>query len=61
MILWSDGEPSITALVTAVQKEWVGDSKNFQTQLIPRASPVDEHALNGAAEAMVHCFEGLSR
>ena len=34
MILKSDGEPSITALVTAVQKEWAGDSKNFQTLLI---------------------------
>ena len=33
MILKSDGEPSITALVTAVQKEWAGDSKNFQAQL----------------------------
>ena len=49
MILKS-GEPSITAPVTAVQKEWAGDSKNFQTQLIPRTSPVDDHASNGAAE-----------
>ena len=47
MILKSDGEPSITTLVTAVQKEWAGDSKNFQTQLIPRTSPVDDHASNG--------------
>ena len=31
MILKSDGEPSITVLVTAVPKEWAGDSKNFQT------------------------------
>ena len=60
-ILKSDGEPSITALVTAVQKEWAGDSKKFQTQLIPRTSPVDDHASNGAAEAMVHSVEGLTR
>ena len=40
MILEIDGEPSITALVTAVQKEWAGDSENFQTQLILRTSPV---------------------
>ena len=39
MILNGDGEPSITVLVTAVQKEWAGDSENFQTQLIPRTSP----------------------
>ena len=54
MVLKSDGEPSITALVTAVQKEWPGDSKNFQRQLIPRTSPVDDHASDGAVEAMVH-------
>ena len=36
------------------------DSKNFQTQLIPRTSHVD-HASNGAAEAMVHSLEGLTR
>ena len=61
MILNNDGEPSITALVTAVQKEWAGDSKNFQTQLIPCTSPVDDHASNGAAEEMVHSLEGLTR
>ena len=61
MVLKSDGEPSITALVTAVQKEWAGDSKNFQRQLIPRTSPVDDHASNGAVEAMVHSLEGLTR
>ena len=61
MILKGDGEPSIAALVTAVQKEWAGDSKNFSTQLIPRTSPVDDHASNGAAEAMVHILEGLTR
>ena len=60
-ILKGDGEPSITALVTAVQKEWAGDSKNFQTQLILRTSPVDDRAFNGAAEAMVHGLEGLTR
>ena len=46
MVLKCDGEPSITALVTAVQKEWAGDSKNFQRQLIPRTSLVDDHASN---------------
>ena len=61
MVLKSDGEPSIAALVTAVQKEWVGDSKNVQAQLIPRRSPVDDHAANGAAEVMVHSLEGLTR
>ena len=43
-----------TDLVTALQKEWARESKNFQTQLIPRAIPVDDHASNGAAEAVVH-------
>ena len=61
MVLKSDGEPSITALVTAVQREWAVDSKNFQRQLIPRTSPVDDHASNGAVEAMVHSLEGLTR
>ena len=50
MVLKSDGEPSITALVTAVQKERIG-----------RTSPVDDHASNGAVEAMVHSLEGLTR
>ena len=54
MVLKSDGEPSITGLVTAVQK-------NFQRQLIPRTSPVDDHASNGAVEAMVRSLEGLTR
>ena len=57
MILKSGGEPSITSLVTAVQKEWVGDSNKFQTQLIPRTSPVITRQ-NGAAEATVHSLEG---
>ena len=60
VVLTSDGERSITSLVTAVQKEWADDRKNFQTQLIPRASPVDDHASNGAAEAMVRSLEGLT-
>ena len=47
--------------MTAVQNEWAGDSNNFQTQLIPRTSPVEDHASNEAAEAMVHSFEGLTR
>ena len=54
-------EPSITALVIAVQKEWAGDSKNFQRQLIPRTSPVDDPDSNRAVEAMVHSLEGLIR
>ena len=61
MVLKRYGGPSITALVTAVQKEWAGASKNFQRQLIPRTSPVDDHASNGAVEAMVHSLEGLTR
>ena len=60
-VLKSDAEPSITALVTAVQKEWAGDSKNFQRQLIPRTRPFDDHASNGAVEAMVRSLEGLTR
>ena len=61
MVLKSGGEPSITALVTAVQKEWAGDSENIQRQLIPRTSPVDDHASNGAVEAMVHSLKGRTR
>ena len=34
---------------------------NFQRQLIPRTSPVDDHASNGAVEAMVHSLEGLTK
>ena len=30
-------------------------------QLIPRTSPVDDHASNGVAEAVVHSLEGLTR
>ena len=61
MILKSDGEPSIAALVTAVQKEWAGDSKKFETQLIPRTSPVDDHASNGAAEGQWYRVLKVSR
>ena len=62
MILKSDGEPSITSLVTAVQKEWAGDSKKFSNTVdSPPTCPVDDHAPNGAAEAMVHSLEGLTR
>ena len=61
MVLKSDGEQSITALVTVVQKEWAGDSNNFQRQLIPRTSLVDDHASNGAVKAMVHSLEGPTR
>ena len=61
MILKSDGKPSITALVTAVQKEWAGDCKDFHPQLIPRTSHVDFYASKGAVEAMMHSLEGLTR
>ena len=61
MILKSDGKPSITALVTAVQKEWAGDCKDFLRQLILRTSPVDVHASKGAVEGMMHSLEGLTR
>ena len=61
MVLKSDGESASTTLVTSVQSEQAGDGKNFQMQLIPRTSPVDDHASNGVAEAMVHSLEGLTR
>ena len=47
--------------MTAVQKEWAGDCKDFLRQLIPRTSPVDVHASKGAVEAMMHSLEGLTR
>ena len=50
MILKSDDVPLITFLVTAVQKRWAVDNQNFQTQLIPGTSPVDDHESNRAAE-----------
>ena len=61
MILKCNGGPSITALVTAVQKEWACDSKNFQRQLTPQVNPVDDHASCRAVEAMVHGLENLNR
>ena len=58
MVIQYNGEPSISALVTAVQKEWPGDSENVQQQLIP---PTDDHASTGAVEAMVRSLEKLTK
>ena len=44
----------ITAVERTVQEKGTADNQNFQTQLIPCTSPVDDHATNGAVEAMVH-------
>ena len=51
----------ITALVTAVQKEWAGDSRNCQRHLTLQVSPVDDHASIGDVEAMVRGLENLTR
>ena len=61
MIIKYAGEPSISALVTAVQKEWAGDSKNVQQQLIPHTSATDDHSSTGAVEAMVRNLEKLTK
>ena len=44
----------ITAVERTVQEKGTVDNQNFQTQLIPCTSPVDDHATNGAVETMVH-------
>ena len=44
----------ITAVERTVQGKGTVDTQNFQTQLIPCTSPVDDHATNGAVETMVH-------
>ena len=61
MVIQCNGEPSISALVTAVQKEWAGDSQNVQQQLTPHTSPTDDHASTGAVEAMVRSLEKLTK
>ena len=45
---------TITAVERTVQGKGAVDNQNFQTQLIPCTSPVDDHATNGAVETMVH-------
>ena len=49
----SDGVMLITAVETLVQGKGTVDNQNFQTQLIPRTSPVDDHASNRAAETVL--------
>ena len=53
MIRKNDGV-TITAVERTVQRKGTIDNHNFQTQLIPCTSPVDDHATNGAVETMVH-------
>ena len=49
MIRKNDGV-TITAVGGTVQGKGTVDNQNFQTQLIPCTSPVDDHASNGAVE-----------
>ena len=53
MIRKNDGV-TITAVERTVQGKGTVDTQNFQTQLIPCTSPVDEHASNRAVETVVH-------
>ena len=53
MILKSDDVTLVTVLVTAVQKKWAVDHQNFQTQLIPGTSPVDDRESNRAGETVL--------
>ena len=53
MILKSDGVTLITAMETTVQGKGTVDNNNFQTQLIPCTSPVDDRASNRAAETVL--------
>ena len=53
MIRKNDGV-TITAVERPVQGKGTVDNQNFQTQLIPCTSLVDDHATNGAVETMVH-------
>ena len=55
MIRKNDGV-TITAVERTVQGKGTVDTQNFQTQLIPCTSPVDDHATNGAVETMKVCF-----
>ena len=49
IILKSD----VAAVDTTVQGKGTVDNQNFQTQLIPCTSPVDDHASNRAAETIL--------
>ena len=51
----------ITAVERTVQEKRTADNQNFQTQLIPCTSPIDDQATNAVAEAMVHSLDGLTR
>ena len=61
MILKNEVVTLITAVERTVQEKETVDNRNFQTQLIPCTSPVDDHATNVVVEAMVHSLEGLTR
>ena len=61
MILKNDDVLLITVVERTVQGKGTVDNQNFQTQFIPCTSPIDDHATNGAVEAMVHSLEGLNR
>ena len=54
VILKSDGEPAITALVRAVQANWQG-------QVVPERSPPYESRSNGAVERAVQTVQGQAR
>ena len=49
-ILKSDGVTLTTAVETTVQRKGTVDNQNFQTQMIPCTSPVDDRASSRAAE-----------
>ena len=51
----------ITVVERTDQRKGTVDTQNFQTQLIPCTSPVNDHATYVVVEAMVHSLEGLTR
>ena len=53
VILKNDGVTLITAVERIVQGKGTVDNQNFQTQLIPCTSLVDDHASNRAAETVL--------
>ena len=53
MILKNDGVTLITAVERTVQGKGTVDNQNFQTQLIPCTSPVDDHASSRAAQTVL--------
>ena len=59
VIIQSDGEPSILALVAAVRDKVVADAK--AEQITCHASPKGSHESNGAAERTVQQVRGMAR